>query len=221
MVRCYRLVMAELDHLIFASRDIDEGAALIEGLTGTLAVPGGPHVGLGTHNHLLTFDERTYFEIIGIDPDQPDPAHPRPFGLDRQERPVLAGYAIHPSEGETLEDVVATMNAAGFDPGPIAEMSRAKPDGELITWRLTRGGDRADDSGGLDTALPFAIDWGDQPSPATTLPSMGSLTRLTVTHHDAAVRAMVDALNLGVITREGPTGLMASIESKNGPVELS
>lgn len=60
--------MAELDHLIFASKDVQAGAEQIKQLTGAEAVPGGPHVGLGTHNHLLTFDERTYFEIIGITP---------------------------------------------------------------------------------------------------------------------------------------------------------
>ena len=210
--------MAELDHLIFASKDVWAGADHIEELTGARAIPGGPHVGLGTHNALLTFDDRTYFEIIGIDPEQPEPAGPRPFGLDDQERATLIGYAIHPTDGESLEDVAAAMVGAGFDPGKIASMSRAKPDGQVISWRLTRGGDTGHASHG---ALPFAIDWGSQPSPAVSLPTMGELVSLTVTHPDAAVLASAAALGVGVETKAGPPSLVATVEGQNGVVEIS
>ena len=209
--------MAELDHLIFASKDVPAGVAHIEALTGARAIAGGPHIGLGTHNYLLTFDDRTYFEIIGIDPDQPDPPGPRPFGLDDQDQPTLIGYAIHPTGGESLEDVAAAMTAAGFDPGAIASMSREKPDGQVLSWRLTRGGDTGHKSQG---ALPFAIDWGDQPSPAVSLPSMGALTSLTVSHPDPAIRASAAALGVGVQVEDGPAALIAVVETPNGPVEI-
>lgn len=209
--------MAELDHLIYASRDVDEGVELIAELTGATAVAGGPHVGLGTHNALLTFDERTYFEIIGIDPSQPEPKGPRPFGLDERDRPGLAGYAIHPTGGESLEDVAAKMSAAGFDPGTLFSMSRMKPDGELLEWQLTRGGDTGPAN---DGALPFAIDWGGSPSPATSLPSMGRLVSLTVSHPDAAIRASVDALGVGVVAVDGPVGLVAAVEIASGTIEI-
>lgn len=208
--------MPELDHLIFAARDIADGIARIEAHTGVQAMRGGPHVGLGTHNALLTFDARTYFEIIAIDPDQPEPPHSRPFGLDRIEAPVLAGYAIHPTGDETMADVVELMKAAGFDPGPVAGMSRERPDGRLISWQLTRGGDRAEHSDGLDVVLPFAIDWGDEPSPAVSLPSMGSLVELTVSHSDPTVLAMVSALDLGITVTEGPVGLQATVAPSAG-----
>ncbi|MGB5755407.1 MAG: VOC family protein [Acidimicrobiales bacterium] len=210
--------MAELDHLIFASPDVDAGVQHIENLTGARAVAGGPHVGLGTHNALLTFDERTYFEVIGIDPDQPDPDQPRPFGLDDRNGPGLAGYAVHPSGGESLEDLRASMLAAGFDPGSIADMSRRLPDGELISWRLTIGGDSGAANQG---ALPFAIDWGDRPSPAASLPSMGRLVSLRVSHPDAAIRASVEALGLVSEVVAGPAGLVATVDSPNGTVEIS
>ncbi|MGI9596350.1 MAG: VOC family protein [Acidimicrobiales bacterium] len=210
--------MAELDHLIFASRDVDEGVRIIEDLTGARAVAGGPHVGLGTHNYLLTFDERTYFEIIGIDPSQPEPSRARPFGLDERDGPGLAGYAIHPTGGESLEDVVAMMTAAGYDPGTIADMSRAKPDGDVISWRLTTGGDSGEASQG---ALPFAIDWGRQPSPAASLPSMGRLAALTVTHPDESTRAKAASLGMATEVVAGPARLTASVETANGVVEIS
>ncbi len=208
----------ELDHIIMASPDVPAGVRHIASLTGVEAVPGGPHIGLGTHNYLLTFDEHTYFEVIGVDPDQPDPSGPRPFGLDQVQGQVLAGWAIHPTGEETLEDVADAMRSAGFDPGGIIDMSRRKPDGELISWRLTVGGDTGPASGG---ALPFAIDWGDRPSPAASLPSMGDLVVLHVSHPDASVRAAVVALGLGVEVVEGPAGLTATVETANGQVVIS
>lgn len=191
---------------------------MIEELTGARAIAGGPHVGLGTHNCLLTFDDRTYFEIIAIDPEQSDPGRPRPFGLDVRETPGLAGYAIHPTGGETLEDVAAMMTAAGYNPGTIADMSRNKPDGQLISWRLTIGGESGEASQG---ALPFAIDWGDQPSPAVSLPSMGRLAALKVSHPDAKTRASVEALGLVSEVVAGPAALTATVETPNGTVELT
>ena len=208
----------EIDHIIFASRDVPAGSAMIAELTGAAAVPGGPHVGLGTHNYLMTFDDRTYFEIIGVDPDQDEPDRPRPFGLDERDGPGVAGWAIHPTGGETLEDVADQMRAAGFDPGSIIEMSRRKPTGELITWSLTVGGDTGPASQG---ALPFAIAWGDQPSPAVSLPSMGSLIQLEVTHPDPAVRASVQALGLDVSVAEGPAALKVVMDTAKGRVELT
>ena len=210
--------MPELDHLIFASPDVPAGVARIQDLTGATAVAGGPHVGLGTHNYLLTFDERTYFEVIGIDPDQPDPGQARPFGLDDLSEPCLAGYAIHPAPGESFAEVVAAMEQAGFDPGSTADMSRQKPDGELLSWSLTRGGDTGPASQG---ALPFAIDWGSGPSPAASLPSMGSLVSLRVSHPDAAIRQSVTALGLGIDVVDGPAKLSATIATPKGTVEIS
>ncbi|MFT7646302.1 MAG: hypothetical protein ACI8Y4_001036 [Candidatus Poriferisodalaceae bacterium] len=210
--------MAELDHIILASPDVNEGVRLVEELTGAIAVPGGPHVGLGTHNYLLTFDDRTYFEVIGIDPNQEEPSRPRPFGLDDRTGPGLAGYAIHPTGDETIADVAALAVAAGFDPGRVMSMSRMKPDGVLLEWNLTNGGDSGPARQG---ALPFVIDWGSSASPAASLPSMGDLVSLTVTHPDAATRASVEALGLGIVVVDGPASLTATVTSAKGTITLS
>jgi len=208
--------MPELDHLIFASPDLQEGVRLIEELTGAAAQPGGPHPGVGTHNALLTFNSSTYFEVIGIDPDQPEPERPRPFGLDDRRPPHLAGYAIHPSEDETLEDVVEMMRASGFDPGEIRSMSRLRPDGTEIAWRLTAVGARPP----ADGVLPFVIDWGDQPSPALSLPPMGTLESVSIHHGDADVRRAAEALGLGVETVEGTPAVVAMVRTAKGVIQL-
>lgn len=213
-------MMAELDHIVYACPDVDAGTRTIAELTGVAAVVGGAHVGRGTHNTLLTFDDRTYFEIIGIDPDQPDPDQPRGFGLDELEEPKLVAYAIHPTGDETLADLAETVRDAGFDPGRSLAMSRKKPDGELLEWELTTGGDTAHS---LDGALPFAIDWLGKPSPAASLPSMGSLVNLLVQHPDERVGAVIDALGLSDSVRFnlGSPMLAVTLETPQGFVELS
>jgi len=156
------VVVAEIDHLVYACKDVAEGSRLVEQLSGAAAVPGGSHVGRGTHNELLGFNDRTYLEIIGIDPDQPEPVRARGFGIDQLVAPKLVAFAIHPVGEETLADLAAIVRASGFDPGEWLAMSREKPDGELLEWELTAGGDTGYR---LDGAIPFAIDWLGGPSP--------------------------------------------------------
>jgi len=209
--------MPELDHLVFASPNLAAGVRHIEELTGATPVPGGPHPGVGTRNHLLTFDQTTYFEVIGVDPDQAEPARPRPFGIDEGRPPRLAGYALHPAPGETIEEVVERLRALGHDPGPVTAMNRVKPDGEELRWRLTLA-----PSATAPSALPFVIDWGSNPSPARSLPSMGTLVELRVEHPDTAVRSMVDGLKLGIVTVEAASPrLVAVVDTPGGRVEIA
>ena len=211
--------MAELDHIVFACKDLAEGTQMIRDLTGAEPVVGGPHVGRGTRNTLLTFDDRTYFEIIGVDPDQPEPERARGFGIDQLEAPKLVAYAIHPVDGETLEDLAGIVCDHGFDPGEWMAMSRQKPDGELLEWELTAGGDTGFR---LDGAIPFAIDWLGKPSPAASLPSMGSLAGFTVQHPDARVGDVITALGLAdtVDYHQGPAALSLRVDTPTGTITL-
>ena len=65
--------MFELDHLVVAARDLDEGTAFVQDLLGVPLEPGGKHDAMGTHNRLLNLGGGVYLEIITIDPDAPAP----------------------------------------------------------------------------------------------------------------------------------------------------
>lgn len=147
-----------LDHLVFAVPDLTAAVALVVAATGVEAVPGGRHVGLGTANWLIGLGPGSYLEIIGPDPGQPDPAGPRPFGIDELRRPRLVTWAIRVPD---LDAAVAQARRSGYDPGDPREMSRRTPDGELLHWRLTP--DRRVGAVGI---LPFLIDWGDSRHPS-------------------------------------------------------
>ena len=56
-----------IDHLIYACPDLDGGVGLIETRFGVRARPGGKHVGLGTHNALLSLGKRKVRLVAGSD----------------------------------------------------------------------------------------------------------------------------------------------------------
>ncbi|WP_436757706.1 VOC family protein [Streptosporangium sp. V21-05] len=170
-----------LDHLVYATPDLYGTVRELAGLLGAEPVEGGRHVGLGTRNYLLGLGGRRYLEIIGPDPDQPDPGLARPFGLDLLPGPRLVTWAIHPDD---LDAVVARARERGYEPGDVHPMSRRTPEGELLEWRLTSS---PDDTG--DGLVPFLIDWGSTAHPAERGLPVVELTSLTAFHPDPATVA--------------------------------
>ena len=206
--------MAAFDHFAFACQDLDEGVTRVESLTGVQAAPGGPHPGVGTHNALLSLGSNVYLEIIAVDPTQAEPSSARPFGIDDHRGPRLAAFAIHPGDGETIDSVAEAIRNHGTDPGPVAAMSRVKPDGEEISWRLTR-------SHGLGL-VPFVIDWGDTPNPATVTPQGCLLTEVRGTHPQPNdITALHQQLGLNIKVSEGPSSLEIILQTPKGTVSLS
>ena len=177
--------------------------------------PGGSHPGRGTHNALLDLGDGCYLEVIGPDPGQPKPARPRPFGVDGLTGPRLVTWA---AQAPDIDDRVARARQRGFDPGPVAVMSRTRPDGLRLEWKLT-----AIDEPVAGGVVPFLIDWGDTPHPTATLTGGCRLGRLRAEHPDPdLVRAALAALGLPLEVRFGSyPRLVAFIETPRGPRELS
>jgi len=212
-----------IDHIVLATPDLATTVADIAERLGVAPVPGGAHVGRGTYNALLGLGGHTYLEIIGPDPAQPEPAHPRPFGIDELERSRLVAWCVAPRR--PLESVVSDAIESGFDPGPIESMSRRRPDGVVLEWRLTFP------PSGPDSVLPFLIDWRDSPHPTTDLPIGGQLVGLDLVHPsprriDSILTAIADPATLGddesvVTLNEGSEALVsARIRGASGTVVL-
>jgi hypothetical protein len=203
-----------LDHLVFAVPDLAKGVAELERRLGVRATPGGKHVGLGTHNALLALSDTAYLEVIGPDPDQPAPAAARPFGIDRLAAGRLVTWA---RRSRDLDGDVARARAAGFDPGTPLAMSRARPDGVRLDWRLTL---RAEPAG--DGLVPFLIDWGATPSPALSCAKGASLRSLRAEHPDPEpVSRALAALGATLALARGPSpALVATLATPKGVVEL-
>lgn len=201
----------DFDHLVYATTDLAATVARFTEMTGVEPAEGGRHLGRGTRNFLVGLGGERFLEIVGIDEDQPAPAGPRPFGVDDLTTTRLVTWSIHTKD---LDARVAASRAAGHDPGPIEPMSRLTPAGDLLEWRLTNG-----DRLGL---VPFVIDWGSTPHPATTLPTV-ELVALYGLHPDPdGVRAKLDALQTILELRKGAEpSLIAALDTPKGPVSLT
>lgn len=225
-----------IDHLVYATPDLQATVADIEKEFGVAPSPGGAHLGLGTFNALLGLGGRTYLEIIGPDPAQPVPDGPRPFGIDDLDRARLVAWCAAPHR--PLPEVIAAARAAGFDPGDFHSMSRRRPDGVELEWTLTSppltlgDGESLESDLPLGGVLPFFIDWGRTSHPSEAIPVGGTLLTLDLFHPqprsiDLVLSAVSDQAMLGddeskiSLNYADRPGLAAEIHTPQGTVILS
>lgn len=203
-----------VDHLVYATTDLDAGIAAIEALTGIRAVAGGSHPGLGTRNALISLGPSSYLEIIAPDPAQVSYRSPRIFQIDAIDEPRLVTWAAKTSDVGRLADIVF---ADGQRVGAAASGEREQPDGATLRWQFT------DPSKELANGIvPFFIDWGDSPHPAGNAPGGASLVSLAAEHPDPdGVRTMLEALGIDIeVTPAERPALIAILETPKGRVEL-
>lgn len=207
-------LLATVDHLVYAAPELQVGVDRIERVLGVRAMPGGQHPGRGTRNALLSLGPGTYLEIIGPDPEQPHPAQPRPFGIDNLKEPRLVTWA---AKGKNLELLASDAERGGVKLGEVIAGSRRQADGVLLSWRYTDP--RAVVAGGI---VPFFIDWGQTPHPASTATPGASLIGLRAEHPDPQqAQKALSRLGLDLRAQPGPrAALIATISSPRGRIEL-
>src|SRR5262245_40269943 len=207
----------ELDHLVVACKDLDQGTAWLADRLGVEPQPGGKHPLMGTHNRLLRVGEGCYLEIIAIDPDAPAPARPRWFSLDTPETqarlaegPLLLTWAVR-----TDKIVEAVTRVPEL--GQVHAATRG-----ALSWRITVPEDGSLQFGGL---LPTVIQWDSDAHPAAALEQLGcELQELTLVHPmSAGLVPMFRALRISgpVDLKPGPKELAAVLQSPKGLVKIS
>ena len=207
-------VLSRVDHLAYATPDLERGVAEIEKLLGVRATPGGQHPGRGTRNALVALGPTSYLEIVGPDPDQPPPKEPRSFDIDHLTAPRLVGWA---AKGSDLDALVRDAASRGVRLGEVKAGGRKRPDGVVLSWHVT---DAATTPG--DGIVPFFIDWGTSPHPAATAAKGATLVALRAEHpNPAEIRRMLAALGINLAVTQGPKpALIAIVECPKGRVEL-
>ena len=207
-------LLQRIDHLVYATPDLDLGISTIEKRLGVRATAGGQHPGLGTRNALAALGPTSYLEIIGPDPAQPKPGGPRRFGLDELKAPRLLTWV---AKGTDLDALVTKAKAGGVALGAVLPGSRKRPDGVMLSWRYT------DPNTVLaDRLVPFFIDWGNSPHPSATAARGATLVELRAEHPEPErAQKMLDALGLGLRVSQGSAAvLIATIDGPRGRVEI-
>jgi hypothetical protein len=165
----------------------------------------------------VSLGERTYLELIAPDPDQQEPAGPRPFGIDDLSpgSHPLTTFALAVAD---LDDAVARLAELPVDLGPVRAMSRRRPDGTELAWRLTESVYPLHLG-----ALPFLIEW----APGTTHPAASgphgcAIESFSVRHPEPdMVVAAFEVLGFDVPVVEGsPAGVAALLATPNGGLQL-
>ena len=207
-------LLSRVDHLVYATPDLNRGIEEIEKLLGVSASPGGQHPGRGTRNALVALGPTAYLEILAPDPEQPSPKEPRAFGLDALKESRLVAWFVN---GRDLDRVREQAIRNGVPLGEVKSGSRKRPDGVELSWQFT-----APWMPVADGIVPFFIDWGDSPHPATTAAKGASLVGLRAEHPGAGgVRRMLRHLGLDLSVKRGKRpAIIAVIEGARGRVEL-
>lgn len=208
----------ELDHLVVAAANLEQGARWCEATLGVEPGPGGRHALMGTHNRLLSIASaafaRAYLEIVAIDPDAPPPPHRRWFALDepalqrrlQRDGPQLVHWVARVRGLASARD---TLRALGPDPGEPTRATRGD-----YRWHI---GVRADGVPPLGGAWPGLIEW-DGPHPADALPACGvQLRAFALGGLDAAQRRALGAV-ASAPAADAP--LVARLHTPRGEVEL-
>ena len=204
-----------LDHHVWATPDLDSGVAEMESRLGVTTMAGGRHPGVGTHNAVFDIGDQTYFELLA-----PDPTQDRLWSFGRRlsgvERPAFVGWACRTDDAQATSQKVKD---AGLYPGLVLSMSRQRPDGTVLSWRLFEI-----EGGPFGMLLPFFVEWRDGGHPCDRLPDVGTRFRelRLETPDPDGLTTVLDALGVATPTiRQGETTRLAvTLDTPNGRVEL-
>ena len=136
------------------------------------------------------------------------------FRIDSLDEPRLVTWA---AKGRNLDALSAITLPNGEHIGQAFSVSHRQPDGSLLAWTLT------DPTVTIaDGIIPFFIDWGDSPHPASAAPAGLRLEGLSLEHPDpASVKPLLERLGLAVpIHAGGEPALQAFLETPQGDVIL-
>jgi len=203
-----------LDHLVYATPDVDRTVEDLARRLGVEAAAGGRHIGYGTRNALLSLGS-SYLEIIGPDAGQHRPVHGYWYGVEDVVEPRLVTWT---DRVEHIERVAAYAHGRGYDTGDVHKVFRETPEGGQLSFRLTMP------TGDGDGLIPNLIEWDEHSlHPSTTSPGGIGLVQLRGYHPvPAVIQPMLDALRVDLEVRVADRPkLVAILDSPLGPVELS
>jgi hypothetical protein len=124
-------VTRRLDHLVVVVPDLDEASAHYRA-RGFHVSPGGRHKAFGSANALIRFAHGPYLELFCfVEPGKASPDHPL-----WATAKAGGGLAVYWIGTDHIDEDVARLRANGFDYTAPAEMTRSRPDGVELRFRV-------------------------------------------------------------------------------------
>jgi len=206
------VLLAQLDHIVVGTRNLDDGIAAFERLTGITAAKGGQHPDRGTENALVSLGSGRYLELIAPGKDAASTADLE--AMRSLERLTIIEWAVGVSDMEAARQAITACGAAL---GPDAAGSRVSTSGATLEWSTAR-------LTAPEIAMkPFFIQWKPStPHPSTTSPSGCTLSAMEV--HDPAATDLSRALNAirvsGVSIRRGDAQIRATLKCQGKAITL-
>ncbi len=209
-----------IDHLIVVTSDLFATRDRIAETTGVEGTYGGGNPVNGTHNVLYPLGGISYLELLAADESgRAGAQRGLPFGLETLAGHAVAGWSAQVAD---LDVAVTSASGAGAPLGALVEMSRTRPDGVKLEWRMTypREGD-------LEQLCPFLIDWGASEHPSVTLRSATHLALVeftTLTTEPDLVGSWLAALGLledVSVERADRNGFRIEVRGPSGTVSFS
>lgn len=207
----------KIDHFAIGCSSLTAGVKDMENALGVTVPGGSKHAAMSTHNCVMQAGDESFFELIAIDPDAPDPGRARWFSLDDpvtqarlRKRPRALTWVVNTS------DLDQVLENSPLDLGEVVHFARGDR-----TWRLTVPRDGSLPGDGL---LPAFIEWSPGPHPSTGQQDLGvRLLSVRLSHPDPdRIRKYLSALNVDHLAdvSAGETGLSFELRSPNGTVIL-
>ncbi len=186
-----------LDHIVWAASDLAAGVAHFEALTGVRATPGGRHTRGGTENALVSLGGGTYLEIVAPVPGTTETGRWLSFCRASAEPRILTYCMRSPA---SLDELARREAAAGRRTEGPYDLSRRRPDGALLSWKLLDV-----ETAPFDRAVPFFIDWLQSPHPSASAAGVVTLERFELGHPEPeALVARLKAIGVSLPVVQAP-----------------
>lgn len=181
-----------IDHVVYATSDLDAAAARLEAELGLPSVPGGRHAGMGTHNRIVPLGGG-YLELLAV--ADPAEAAASPLGAVLQARLAAAGDGLW-AWAVAVDDAEPVASRLGVATTAITR--------EGLTARLVGVAESL-----RDPSLPFFIDRDLGVEDPGAAGDAGGITWVEVAGDAAVLERWLGGAGLPVRVVDGPPAVRA------------
>ena len=181
-----------IDHVIYATADLDEAAARVESELGLSVLPGGRHEGHGTHNRIVPLGGG-YLELMAV--ADPNEAADSPMGSAVQARLTEQGDGLF-AWVIVLDGVEQFADRLGL---PVITVAR-----EGLSARVAGLAEAL-----RNPVLPFFLERDEGVADPGEGADAGGITWLEVAGDREALESRLGDTELPVRMVDGPVGVMA------------